>query len=160
MQRRFPATAALILGGTLVPIAFAQQSAPPATQPRISADQIYRLNGEEKPQPAPQPMKRRSIVQHYPHPYPEYYHGDSTGGFRNPGGTGRYIEYYPPGNQFQVSGNQDAVKVATFGGGGVPDRNEQIAAQQVGIARYNAVQGHIDRMAHPSFGVGFFGGFN
>jgi hypothetical protein len=105
-------------------------------------------------------MKRRSIVHHYAYPYPEYYHGDATGGFRNPNGAGRYIEYYPPGNQFQVNAGTDPVKVATFGGGGVPDRNEQLAAQQIGINRYNAIQGHIDNMARPAFGVGFFGGWN
>jgi hypothetical protein len=106
--------------------------------------------------------RRQSIVHHYPYPYPEAYHGDEYGGFRNPGGTGRYLEYYPPGDRFQLSEAraQDPVRVATFGGGGIPDRNEQLAAQQVGIARYNAIQGHIDRMAQPMYGFGFFGGFN
>lgn len=110
--------------------------------------------------PAQNLPRRRSIVQHYPYPYPEYYRNDSTGGFRNPGGTGRYLEYYPPGNQFQNNQETDRVKVATFGGGGVPDRNEQLQAQSVGIARYNAIQGSIDRYARPAFGVGYFGGFN
>ena len=111
-----------------------------------------------QPYQTPQPVKRQSIVHHYPYPYPEAYYGDSTGGFRNPGGTGRYLEYYPPNNQFQVSPQQDAVRVATFGGGGIPDRNEQLAAQRVGISRYNSIQGHIDSMARPAFGFGCFGG--
>ena len=49
---------------------------------------------------------------------------------------------------------------ATFGGGGIPDRNEQLAAQSLGVAKYSALQSHIDNMARPTFGVGFFGGFN
>jgi hypothetical protein len=107
-------------------------------------------------------LRRRSIVHHYPYPYPEYYHGDQTAGFRNPGGVGRYLEYYPVGDQFQanVDRGEDPVRVAGFGGGGIPDRNEQLQAQQIGIQRYNAIQGHIDNMARPyiGYGVGFFGG--
>lgn len=112
--------------------------------------------------PAAKANPRKSIVHHYPYPYPGHYHGDQNAGYRNPGHVGRFLEYYPPGNQFQNSGNsgQDPVKVANFGGGGVPDRNEQLQAQQIGISRYNAIQGHIDRMAQPyiGYGVGYFGG--
>jgi len=104
---------------------------------------------------------RRSIVHHYPYPYPGYYHGDDTGGFRNPGGVGRHAEYYPPGNEFQIQG--DPVRVARFSEGGYPSRSEQLAAQQVGISRYNSIQRHIDSYAMPhwgyGFGVGGFGGF-
>ena len=39
--------------------------------------------------------------------------------------------------------------------GGYPSRSEQLAAQQVGISRYNSIQRHIDRMAMPRFGYGF-----
>lgn len=102
-------------------------------------------------------VKRKSIVHHYPYPYPEYYHGDQTAGFRNPGSQGRFLEYYPPDNTFQVAG--DPTRVATFDrGGGAPDRAEQLAAQQIGIQRYNAIQSHIDNYARPAFGVGYFGG--
>jgi hypothetical protein len=140
--------AALLVSGVLATEGRAQ--APPAPAgPQGNAAQ---------PSNRPQPLRRQSIVQHYPYPYPGAYHGDESGGFRNPGGTGRYLEYYPPGNQFQVAPAQDAVRVATFGGGGIPDRNEQLAAQQVGISRYNSIQNHIDSMARPSFGYGFFGG--
>jgi hypothetical protein len=107
------------------------------------------------------PQPRRSIVHHYPYPYPGYYHNDDTAGFRNPGGVGRHAEYYPPGDQFQVQG--DPVRVAQFGVGGYPSRAEQLQAQQVGISRYNSIQNHIDNMARPTFGYGFgvggFGGF-
>lgn len=142
----------LILAGLAAPAASAQ--VPPAAQPAPA--------NPAQPAPAQQPAwpkARQSVVHHYAYPYPGYYHGDSTGGFRNPGGQGRYLEYYPPGNQFQVNPQQDAVKVATFGGGGIPDRNEQLAAQQLGVAKYNAIQGHIDSMARPMWGVGFFGGW-
>jgi hypothetical protein len=107
------------------------------------------------------PQRRRSIVHHYPYPYPGYYTSDSTAGFRNPGGVGKFAEYYPPGNQFQVQG--DPVRVAQFGVGGYPSRAEQMQAQQLGISRYNSIQNHIDNYAMPhwgyGFGVGGFGGF-
>jgi hypothetical protein len=106
-------------------------------------------------------QKRRSIVQHYPYPYPSYYNNDETAGFRNPGNVGRHAEYYYPGEQFQVQG--DPVRVAQFGVGGYPSRSEQLAAQQVGISRYNSIQRHIDNYAMPHYGYGFgvggFGGF-
>ena len=75
---------------------------------------------------------------------------------------GKFAEYYPPGNQFQVQG--DPVRVAQFGvGGGYPSRAEQRDAQRIGISRYNSIQNHIDNYARPSFGYGFgvggFGGF-
>lgn len=101
-------------------------------------------------------IRRRSIVQHYPYPYPEYYYGDQTAGFRNPGGQGRFLEYYPPGNQFQE--NNDPVRVAKFDTG-FGNRQEQLQSLQVGVSRENAIMNHIDRYARPSFGVGFFGGF-
>ncbi len=108
-----------------------------------------------------EPQRRRSIVHHYPYPYPGYYNNDDTAGFRNPGGVGKYAEYYPPGNQFQVQG--DPVRVAQFGVGGYPSRGEQMAAQRIGISRYNSIQNHIDNYARPAFGFGFgvggFGGF-
>jgi hypothetical protein len=130
-----------IVAAVVVPLALAQ--APP---PSPGASQAASAS-----------TQRRSIVHHYPYPYPEYYHGDQTAGFRNPGSQGRYLEYYPPGNTFQVRG--DPTRVATFDrGGGAPDRAEQLAAQQIGIQRYNAIQSHIDNYARPAFGVGYFGG--
>src|SRR5438309_2282748 len=81
---------------------------------------------------AHQPQRRRSIIHHYPYPYPGAYHNDDTAGFRNPGGVGRYAEYYPPGDRFQVEG--DPVRVAQFGVGGYPSQADQRAAQQLGIS--------------------------
>ena len=141
----------------------AQNVAPPANQaPAQRTRTVYPgVPDHVRPQ-AYQPMRRRSIVHHYPYPYPGYYSNDQTAGFRNPGGVGKYAEYYPPGNQFQVQG--DPVRVAQFGvGRGYPSRAEQMQAQQIGISRYNSIQNHIDNYAMPHFGYGFgvggFGGF-
>src|SRR4051812_44610595 len=82
----------------LIQLADAQTSPAPGAQPA--------------PAQTPPRVMRRSIVHHYPYPYPEYYHGDQSAGFRNPGGQGRFLEYYPPGNRFQESG--DPVRVARF----------------------------------------------
>src|SRR4051794_40854433 len=63
--------------------------------------------------PTEAPRYRRSVVHHNPYPYPNYYHNDETAGFRSPGGTGRYREYYPPGDQFQLNTTErDPVQVA------------------------------------------------
>lgn len=106
-------------------------------------------------------QRRRSVVHHYAYPYPGYYHGDDTAGFRNPGGVGRHAEYYLPGDKFQVE--NDPVRVAKFAQGGYPSRAEQMQAQSLGIQRYNSIQSHIDNYAMPHFGYGFgvggFGGF-
>jgi hypothetical protein len=106
-------------------------------------------------------QQRRSIVHHYPYPYPSYYHGEETAGFRNPNGVGRYYEYYPPGNQFQF--NQDPTRPAQFDTVGAINRQEQLQATQIGIQRYNSIQNHIDRYARPywgyGFGAGMYGGF-
>ncbi len=150
-MRRFQWVAALILSGagTAAVLAQAPAPAPPGNPPAGGP-----------PQPAattPSRPARKSIVHHYPYPYPSYYHGDDRAGYRNPGHQGRYLENYPPGNQFQE--NNDPVRPARFDQGGGPNRAEQLAAQQVGIARYNSIQGHIDTLARPTVGVGYFGGF-
>ncbi len=128
-------------------ISLAHAQVPPTAQPAQSNDAQPKAR-----------IQRRSIVQHYPLPYPEYYHGDSSAGFRNPGQVGRYTEYYPPGNQFQEQG--DPVRVAKFDqGGGAPNRAEQLQALQIGVQRDNSIMNNINSYARPSFGVGFFGGF-
>jgi hypothetical protein len=154
------------LSWTLAP-ASGQEQAAPNTTPAAGntagqpAPNVGAVPDYIRPQ-AHQPHRRRSIVHHYPYPYPGAYYADETAGFRNPGGVGRYAEYYLPGDRFQVEG--DPVRVARFNqGGGYPSRAEQLAAQQVGIARYNSIQQHIDRYAMPAYGYGFgfgrFGGF-
>jgi hypothetical protein len=114
--------------------------------------------------PAHYPQQRRSIVHHNPYPYPAYYHGDQQGGFRNPGGRGRYAEYYAPGDDFHDQTARDPVQRAKFDqGGGAPDRAEQIQAYNAGTQRYNSIQRSIDSYARPAWGMGFgvggYGGF-
>lgn len=118
------------------------------------------------PAPSPndyKPYRRRSIVHRYPQPDQGQGNNpdNSTPGFRNPGGRGRMGEFYPTGDKFQnQEGVKDPVGVAQFDKGGGPDRQEQMQAQQIGIQRSNSLQNHIDNMARPYYGVGFFGGFN
>ena len=81
-------------------------------------------------------------------------------GYRNPGGVGRYAEYYPAGNQFQNDMTRYQPPVATFNGGsGVPTMEEQMAAQSLGVAKYNSIQQSINDYARPYYGYGFYGGF-
>jgi len=86
---------------------------------------------------------------------------DSEYGYRNPGGVGRMQEFYPPGNTFQVAPSN--TPVATFGSSsGATSRASQMAAQQVGIARSQVLNEHIDNYSRPlgiGYGMGFgFGG--
>jgi hypothetical protein len=150
---------ALLLSSAFVPHSTTQaqttQSSGDRPLPRVSNNRSAFSQTSSRP-------RRRSIVHHYPYPYANYYTGDRNGGFRNPGGVGRYSEYYPPGDRFQ--GNAvDPVRVAGFDRGGGPTLADQRAAQQIGIQRESVMQRHIDNYARPFFGygygVGFFGGF-
>src|SRR5881394_3412214 len=99
---------AFMVSAGVATLALAQ--APPASQPAPAP-----RPAPARPQVAPKQAatartavtrtqnktQRKSIVHHYPYPYPSYYYNDRTGGFRNPGGLGRYAEYYPPGDRFQ-----------------------------------------------------------
>ncbi len=177
---RIPQIAAAFLAGAFAPFAAAQ--APPAPRnpapvaPRVAPTGPRQPSQVRTDTPAPSARStyRRSVVHRYAYPSsaePErtesrsasaYEQADTgSAGYRNPGGVGRYLEYYPAGNEFQ--GGRDPVRVARFDEGGGPDRDEQRAAQQVGIQRYNSIQGHIDSYARPygyGFGFGAFGGFN
>lgn len=170
MQRHRPVGLAAVLSASTVTLALAQ--APPASPPPppTSAPAVQAAPAQGRPASVPvrrtqSKTRRRSIVHHYPYPYPAYYHGDQSAGWRNPGGVGRFAEYYPAGNQMQVDNpnERDPVRVATFGDGGIPSRQQQMEAQQIGIQRENAIQQHIDNYARPAygygFGVGYFGGF-
>jgi len=157
----------MVLGLTLLAWSGARASAqdpgnPNGPPPAIDRPEARRPSVPDHVRPqAYAPHQRRSIVHHYPYPYPGYYQNDDTAGFRNPGGVGRHAEYYPPGDQFQVQ--NDPVRVAQFGKGGYPSRAEQMQAESLGIQRYNSIQRHIDNYAMPRFGYGFgaggFGGF-
>lgn len=109
--------------------------------------------------------RRRSAVHYNRFPYPEAYADDSRGGFRNPGGVGRGLMWYPPNNQFSGATGRDPVRVAQFmnSPSPFPTISENIAAQSLGVQKYNALQQHIDNYARPYFGyglgMGYFGGF-
>jgi hypothetical protein len=151
MIRNVKVASPFAFGLALTIPAFAQAPPPaPAPSPPATA------RATAAPGQAPQRYLRRSIVHHYPYPYPEYYHDDSTAGFRNPGGQGRYLEYYPPGNHFQEE--NDPVRPAQFDTG-FGNRQEQLQSLQIGVQRDNAIMQHIDNYARPAFGVGYFGGF-
>jgi hypothetical protein len=156
---------ALLVTAAVGPFAYAQ--APPAAKRPPARPQVVPsrpATTKTAPRVAQGRPQRRSIVHHYPYPYPSYYNNDRTGGFRNPGGVGRYREYYPPGDPILTQPAQDPVRVATFGRGGGPTLADQRAAQQIGIQRENAIMNHIDSYARPyygyGYGVGYFGGFN
>lgn len=93
----------------------------------------------------------RSVVRQYPHYTSEY-----TYGYRNPGGVGRYSEYYPPNDQFQ-NGGRDPVAHPGFDQNiPVGSISEQAMATSVGVSRYNAMQQHMDNFARPmGYGFGF-----
>ena len=105
---------------------------------------------------------KRNVYRSRTAPYPEPRDPDNEYGFRNPGGIGRFSEYYPPGNQFQ-NGGRDPTRVAGFSQNIAPgtSRADQLAAQQAGIARMNEQDNRINALARPlGFGYGFgFGGF-
>src|SRR3954454_17279132 len=141
--------AAMALAGAFATGVEAQ--APPSAAGQVPA-RANPVPGPRRIAPTQAPSYRRSVVHHNPYPYPNYYQNDETAGFHNPGGVGRYREYYPLGDKFQIDGARDPVQVARFDqGGGAPDRAEQLQAESLGIAKYNSIQGHIDNYARPSF---------
>jgi hypothetical protein len=150
---------ALATAGAVVSLSQAQTPTTPA--PGTSAPVASQAPAQ--PQPKPAPIRRQSIVHHYQYPYPEHYYTDRTGGFRNPGGIGRYAEYYPPGGHYQNEGATRAPFPAATFDRGAPgtSRAEQMQAEALGVQRYNAIQGHIDNYARPYIGFGFggYGGF-
>lgn len=135
---------------------FAQQqpAGPPRTSPSASAPSARsnyyvpkRKSFAEVPAPHSSLLRQR--------PWHEDFVPESQPGFRNPNGVGRMVEYYPPGDKFQNDSPRHIT--ARIGLGGVPDRNEQLAAQQTGTAYYGMLMNHIDRYGSPmmGFGMGF-----
>jgi hypothetical protein len=128
-----------------------QRSAFRPTQLQPYSD--YYLPEESRNHPGAQ-----SILRHRTPSYPS----QMAFGFRNPGGVGRYEEFYPPGNVFQ-NGGHDPTPLARFDSGG-PGYNiqEQAMATQVGTNRYHALQQHLDNFGRPirfwGFGWGFGAG--
>jgi hypothetical protein len=107
---------------------------------------------------APRRVSRTS-PNSYSYGYGDGGSSEGTWGYRNPGGVGRRPEYYPPDDQFQNGGPHNYV--AQFDQGpAATQRSAQLQSQSVGIARYNSIQGHIDRYGMPRIGYGWgFGGF-
>ena len=85
------------------------------------------------------------------------------GRFANPGGVGRYAEYYTPNTLNSPSALRSiGGGAARFGGGGVPTRSGQIAAFQAGQARARNIQNNINAYSRPNvvYGIGLgYGGF-
>jgi hypothetical protein len=158
----------LIVGGLMASWAQAQVQAPqgkpggppPATLfPPIPTDPAH---------PNYNAAAHRSIVRHNPLPpassYRSHYGPTSstngTRGFANPGGVGRFAEYYDeytPRSQV----DQHPVPVARFDSGGGPTRADQIAAAQVGQQRARNIQDNINVYGRPygAYGAGFGLGF-
>lgn len=159
--RRYPRFAMMILAvlGTTSAQAQAQGARPPARPgaPAAPADAgaaPYRSSFADLPAPHSSILRER--------PWHEEFVPDSqrnaSYGVRNPGGVGRFAEYYPPGNRFQ-NDSPAHITARTGVGGGAPTLADQRAAQAVGTARYSALQTHIDTYGRPMMGFGLGFGF-
>ena len=72
-----------------------------------------------------------------------------TAGYRNPGGVGRYLEYYPPGNEFQVEtrpGPRGPLRRGRRPGPGPTNAPRSRSASSATTPSSR----HIDSYAHPS----------
>ena len=79
---------------------------------------------------------------------------DERGRYANPGGVGRYAEYYTantPTSQYE----RQPRPAARIGNGGVPDRASQIAAFQAGQMRTRNIQNNINTYGRPYAAYGF-----
>jgi hypothetical protein len=127
----------------------APQGAPAQTQSRTA----YRPNQYQYQQvPAgANSAAPRSVLHHYPY----YGSNDYSYGFRNPGGVGRYEEYYPPGNSFATTGRDPVTRAGFDQGLPVGSVEEQAMATNTGTARYSAFQQHMDNFSRPMGGWGW-----
>ncbi len=114
----------------------------------------------------------RSIVRHNPLPHRTSYQsnypykggnggsGNSSstnhGGNYSTGGVGRIAEYYD-NRTLAPPVDYHPVPVGGFGNGGIPDRNEQLQAQQIGAQRTANIQNNINAYGRPygAMGAGF-----
>jgi hypothetical protein len=85
---------------------------------------------------------------------------EAQGRFANPGGVGRYSEYYTPNTPMWGHPGSSIHPAAGFGRGGGPTRQDQIEALRVGQYRTQNIQNNINAYGRPiGFGIGFgFGG--
>jgi hypothetical protein len=84
----------------------------------------------------------------------------TDGRFANPGGVGRYAEYYTsrtPTSQLELHG----MPQTRFDRGGGPDRAEQIAAFRAGQQRTANIQNNLNAYGRPyiAYGAGFGYGY-
>jgi hypothetical protein len=89
---------------------------------------------------------------------PRYSYNENNYGVRNPGGVGRYAEYYPPGDMFQNGGHDPTPRAGFDQNLPVGSIDQQAMATQVGTQKYSVMQQHLDNFSRP---LGFygFGGF-
>lgn len=134
---------------------FAQTTQPASVKAPASPGRVpARSSFADLPAPHPSILRVRPWHEDY---VPDAQKAASYG-VRNPGGVGRYAEYYPPGNQFQ-NANPTHITARTGVGGGAPSLADQRAAQAVGTATYSALQTHIDTYGRPMMGFGMGFGF-
>ena len=112
----------------------------------------------------------KSIVRHNPLPQRTSYQSNypyqggngggagtsssnNHGGNYSTGGVGRIAEYYD-NRTLAPQPDYHPVPVAGFGNGGVPDRNEQIQAQQAGAQRTANIQNNINAYGRPYGAIG------
>ena len=177
---------ALIVGGVLASGASGQtvSASKPASNPSTpvyaTSQAPARLEPADIPPPPPRPVEasasdaasaKRSITRPVPQPrrVSSSHAADSIarrdseasrGRFANPGGVGRYAEYYTantPTSQVDLLPRS----LARFDRGGGPDRAEQIAAFQAGQFRARNIQDNINAYGRPygAYGAGFGFGF-
>jgi hypothetical protein len=105
------------------------------------------------------PLPRRASSASEPDPIARRDELATRGRYANPGGVGRYAEYYTANTLASQVGRPPTTS-ARFGGGGVPDRSSQIAAFQAGQSRARNIQNNINAYARPSvvYGFGYGGG--
>ena len=161
---------ALLVGGLGVAPAAAQTPATPAPKPPSvppANAPLFPPIPTDPSHPDYHPGAHRTILRHNPIPQRSSYRTSTThtsegsAGYSNPGGVGRYAEYYDP-NTLNANVDRHANPVARFDNGGGPSRSDQIAAQQVGNQRSQSIQDHIDAYGRPigfGYGLGFGGGF-
>ncbi|WP_435021407.1 hypothetical protein TA3x_002358 [Tundrisphaera sp. TA3] len=176
MVRHLRIASALLVGGLMTAHVGAQSPAPTSTPPPAPArtpapdpgdpSSLFPPIPTDPSQPGYHAGAHRTILRHNPIPQRSSYRSSETQSqqgsarFSNPGGVGRYSEYYDQ-RTLDAPADYHANPVAKFDSGGGPSRSEQIAAQQVGNQRARNIQDHIDAYGRPigfGYGIGFAGG--
>jgi hypothetical protein len=171
MVRHLRIASALLAGGVMTAQAGAQTPAAPAPAPAPAPaagdpNQLFPPIPTDPSAPNYHAGAHKTILRHNPLPQRSSYRSSGTQSqqgsarFSNPGGAGRYSEYYDQ-RTLDAPVDYHANPVAKFDSGGGPDRSEQMAAQQLGNQRARNIQDHIDAYGRPigfGYGLGFAGG--